>query len=451
MSTNNTIIQDLDEIMDHPSTPPLPPPLVLLSFGNILNTFPEFLLQVLPYIADRIVWNSIASSDKMMYNKTRKDLPPWPKNFKLCVPGCDISYERPPVWSPDGTQVACIVGDHKSISSSRRVRYDKIVIFDRRCGLLRFRRHGDSVDNSDIGWIPHEQFKDIPNLKFSPDGSFLLSWSQEIRDDGADDGDNGIVKIWDYNTTGYYLQLQEWNISQELDEDISFAFEIDISPCSRYVVVLLESHILLKDVQNNGKTIKSVLLPENEYGHQVIFSAIDGHDFIFIGAWDEENCSDIIKIWYFDDEGDGPNANTSLITILRSCQFDDLVLSHDKSMIATTIYEGGENRNKVLLYSIENGNTSATRTKLILKHSFSARCSSIRFTPDDNYIVYENQNGLAFWNITTGRESTDNINIPYYYENKIIGVIDFSPAGGGQRLIVRDYTGGYYIASFLGK
>ena len=117
------------------------------------------------------------------------------------------------------------------------------------------------------------------------------------------------------------------------------------------------------------------------------------------------------------------------------------------------IYDGveGGNNNKVSLYSFENGNNSATRTKLILKHSFSARCSSIRFTPDDNYIVYENQNGLAFWNITTGRESTDNINIPYYYENKIIGVIDFSPAGGGQRLIVRDYTGGYYIASFLGK
>ena len=74
MSTNNTIIQDQDEIMDHPSTPPLPPPLVLLSFGNILNTFPEFLLQVLPYIADRIVWNSIVSSNKNIYKKTKENV-----------------------------------------------------------------------------------------------------------------------------------------------------------------------------------------------------------------------------------------------------------------------------------------------------------------------------------------------------------------------------------------
>lgn len=215
-------------------------------------------------------------------------------------------------------------------------------------------------------------------------------------------------------------------------------------------MVLSESHILLKDVQNNGRTIKSVLLPENEYGQQVIFSAIDGHDFIFIRAWDKEDKSDITKIWYLDDMGAGPNANTSLITILRSCDIDDLVLSHDKSMIATIMYEGGEDNSKVLLYSIENGNNSATRTKLILKHSFSARCSPIRFTPDDNYIAYENQNGLAFLNITTGRESTDKINI-LYYENKKNSVIDFSPAGSGQRLIVRDHTGGYYIASFLGK
>lgn len=204
MSTNNTIIHSQDEIMDHPSTPPLPLSLVLLSFGNILTKFPEFLLQVLPYIADRIVWNSIASSSKMIYSKTKEDLPPWPKNFKLCVPGYDPSYPRTPLWSPDGTQIACIVGDHKRISSSGRGRY-KIVIFDQRCGLLHFRHHGDSVDNSAIGWIPHEEFKDIPDLKFSPDGSFLLSCSQEI----GDDGDNGIVKIWYYNTTGYYLQLQK--------------------------------------------------------------------------------------------------------------------------------------------------------------------------------------------------------------------------------------------------
>ena len=109
MSTNNTIIHSQDEIMDHPSTPPLPLPLVLLSFGNILTKFPEFLLQVLPYIADRIVWNSIASSNKMIYENSKHEAyqPPWPINFKLCIPGDGPHKIYSPVWSPDGTQIAC--------------------------------------------------------------------------------------------------------------------------------------------------------------------------------------------------------------------------------------------------------------------------------------------------------------------------------------------------------
>jgi hypothetical protein len=452
MPTNtNIIIHNQDEIrMDHPSTPPLPlPPVLVLSFGNILTKFPEFLLQILPYIADRIVWNSIASSNKMIYKKTKEDLlvvPPWPKNFKLRIPRYYSSADiYNPVWSPDGTQIACIAATSYN---------SRIVIFDQRRGLLRFRHHDDNVDTSDIGWHSHDASIEVPDLKFSPDGSFLLSCSYG-RD--GDDGVDLIVKIWDHNTTGYYLQLQQWNISEELDADRNFPnLKIDVSPCSRYVVVLSGRHVLLKDVQNNGKTIKYVLLPANEYGHQILFSDIDGHHSIFISCWDgEDNESNIIKIWCrydIDDEGDGPNTNASLITILESSEADYFVLSHDKLMLAT-IYNGsrGGNNNKVMLYSVDSGNKLTTKIKLILKHSFSVRCSPIRFTPDDNYILYTNQNGLASWNITTESEITGKISITYN-KNKNICIVDFSPTGSGRRVIVEDHTDGddkgCYIASF---
>ena len=84
MSTNSSIhIHNQEEIKAEP-TPTSPPPMVMLSFGNILEKFPEFLLQVLSYIPDRIVWNSIASSHKKIYEKSKQEayLPPWPKNFK---------------------------------------------------------------------------------------------------------------------------------------------------------------------------------------------------------------------------------------------------------------------------------------------------------------------------------------------------------------------------------
>ncbi|MGK3762580.1 MAG: hypothetical protein ACI8RD_014898 [Bacillariaceae sp.] len=119
-----------------------------------MTKFPEFLLQVLPYIADRTVWIAIASSYKMIHEKSKEDacLPPWPMNFHLCVPGYNPIKLRNPVWSPDGTQIACITNrygdDHR------------IVIFDQRRGLLRFRRpHGDDDNNNNkIGWFAHARY-----------------------------------------------------------------------------------------------------------------------------------------------------------------------------------------------------------------------------------------------------------------------------------------------------
>ncbi|OEU21674.1 hypothetical protein FRACYDRAFT_231815 [Fragilariopsis cylindrus CCMP1102] len=190
MSTSNNIILNQEEIMDHSSTPPLPLPLVLLSFGNILNKFPEFLLQVLPYIADRIVWNSIASSSKMIYYRTKEDeesyLPPWPFNFKLRVDFYDpAGIISNPVWSPDGTQIA-----YATYSDWDSTYYNYIiVIYDQRRGLLRFQPIGHISENDD------SDIDGFPTLRFSPDGSILVS---------AGNGD-GLVKIWDYNITGYHL------------------------------------------------------------------------------------------------------------------------------------------------------------------------------------------------------------------------------------------------------
>ena len=44
-----------------------------LSFGNILEKFPEFLIHALRYIPDRIVWNSIVSSYKKIYKKVKEE------------------------------------------------------------------------------------------------------------------------------------------------------------------------------------------------------------------------------------------------------------------------------------------------------------------------------------------------------------------------------------------
>jgi hypothetical protein len=59
------------------------------------------------------------------------------------------------------------------------------------------------------------------------------------------------------------------------------------------------------------------------------------------------------------------------------------------------------------------------------------RCTSIRFTPDDDdCISYNNQDILlAFWDITAGREITDKMNITYNSNNNIRVWSIFSPTG----------------------
>jgi WD40 repeat protein len=180
--------------------------------------------------------------------------------------------------------------------------YNKIVIFDQRRGLLR-------SNNNEQGWITQL----VAKLKFSQDGSILVSY----------DEDEWLVTIWDYNSTnGYYLKVQEWNIKQELrihQDNVVGAFRIDVSPCSRYVVVLSNRHVLVRDVQNNGNTIKSMVLPENELGKQITSFNIDGHHSILIRSTNKANKKELIKIWRPRDrvDEDDPDITSHLTTILE--------------------------------------------------------------------------------------------------------------------------------------
>jgi WD40 repeat protein len=205
-----------------------------------------------------------------------------------------------------------------------------------------------------------------------------------------------------------------------------------------------------------------VLLPENEWGNQIMVSAIDGHHSIFIRSLDIHNKS-LIKIWHpyaVVDEND-PDTTASLTTILEHPSHtvysvdNDFALSRDKSMIAICAY--GESKGRAMLYFIDNNNNSASERKLTLKQSFSARahCSSIQFTPDGKYLSYVNENGLlVFWNIITESDITDQINISYSNRNEVyLSAVNFSPACSGRRFLVRDqdlegFPGCYCIASF---
>jgi Tol biopolymer transport system component len=418
---------------------------------------PEIIIRILEFIPNRTDWNSIARCNRDIYEKSKAYLPPWPTNYKLSVPadyGPDHSnygiYR--PAWSPDGTQIAC------SFAS-------KIIIFDQRHGLLRFRHNGDNNGNNNnsnimtpfliLQMFAHDPMNatDI-HLIYSPDGSLLVALTAGL---------DARVKICVYTTDGYYRQLQEWNLHAYWEGGWYTNLHIDISPCSKYVAVIVDNQILLKDI-NNGETIKSIVIAEHHI-RKVMFCRNDDQCSIFIHLEDNETNEKSLKIWFpydnIDNEDeDDPNTTASLIIVWEPQPPDGtFVLSHDNSMIVYREQNSITSYDDVMLYSIDNDTKSAT-----LKQSFrlAHRSPSIYFTPDDKYILYTKNKKLAFLNIKTGRDITDPIQTTYNtkqrnrmldYNTQPRPFVYFSPAGGTiRRFLVSDNTDKFfYIASYWEK
>lgn len=79
-------------------------------------------------------------------------LPPWPYHFKLISAGFWS-------WSPCGTCVAFSNGYS-----------DRLLIVDQQCEPFC----NNENDNNNLGWVAHDA-EHIADLKFSPDGRFLVS------------------------------------------------------------------------------------------------------------------------------------------------------------------------------------------------------------------------------------------------------------------------------------
>ncbi|OEU12784.1 prolyl oligopeptidase [Fragilariopsis cylindrus CCMP1102] len=416
---SNDIHSQPDEILEespHPSPPP-PPVVALLSFGNILEQFPEFLIQVLSYIPDRTVWNSIASCNQDMYEKSKAYLPPWPTNYKL------TRYNKPriAVWSPCGTKIACTTWD------------STILIFDQQHGPIL---HGDG---NEFGLIAQHGVH-INELKFSPDGRLLASAT-----------DAGVVRLWDSTTGGNYEQLQVWSIQQEIQGEVDFTDGISFSPCSRYLVVLIHNHVFLKDIYNEGGTIKSLVLPEDEVVYQIEFSSDGRAIFILsLGRWNdgEVNIKINVKIWRrpLDD------ANEGLITIWsksfrnRNLHTTDFTLSNDNTMI--TVHDSY--MNKIMIWPINTNHEGvALKATFVanLDRPYSGSC--LKFTPDDKFVVCNTvQDGLIFWSIAE-HKFMGTIHVALNENNKKnLEVVYFSP--NRRQLLVWDRRARViYITSYI--
>jgi hypothetical protein len=121
------------------------------------------------------------------------------------------------------------------------------------------------IGNNEQGYIEHVVLES--NLyPLSMMGSFL---SQLVTLIIIKANDYCCVKLWD-NTTGNYELLQTWDITKDVPNDdvVSYVKVVVSRGSNRYLAVLAGSyqgnysyHILLKDIENNGTTIKAVKLP----------------------------------------------------------------------------------------------------------------------------------------------------------------------------------------------
>ena len=370
----------------------------------LINDFSDFLSYALPYITDRTVWNSIASSNKDMYKKSKSMLPPWPKMYRL--PDSERSCLA--VWCPDGTRVVyTCFGQHRG----QRSMANEFTVVDQRYGIIHHIH------------INHMVFCD---LKFSPDGKFLVS----VNDDG-------VVRLWD-NRSGNYEQLQEWNVRADtLRPNFAgcFVHSYSISTCSHYIVFAANNHVFVKEIEN-GRTIKSLLTnPFLTLGYRMMSMkckvrfSFDGKA-VFLCFFDNRGGFNGIKVWfpYRDDWEENviilwqKPKNTISTEYVHQYSF-----SNDTTMLAM-IYERNGMKG-VEFWSIDNDYKC-----LKLKAFFQVEVDTLQFTQDDKYIVCGLNDVLWFWSVeenetTEIRHVSNNGNI-----NTNLMVKHFSP--DSQRLIV---------------
>jgi len=433
---------------------------------NILKQFPEFLKHLLPYIADRTVFNAIALSNKAIYQRSKILVPPWPIDFLLRHPdgSREGGYANEPIFSPDGTQIACSV-----IVRFGKEFKQKIAIFDQRRGLLyfRFRTHqGDDVerinDNNnnstgkeiDSGWFSGSRMKRNGSYDIHPKfcDNYLVTT-----------GDDGFVRIWDYKNIAASRDFNYVELVEEFDalgrSEAHWSNRIvNILTCDRFIAVLCVtnnvSHILLKDMHNNGKLIKLIDVPESTMVGLIAITLTDGHPSIFLSSSDIVGKSSV-QIWCpYDRNSLDTIVEVSDATIVYS------VFSRDYSMfvlVTTASRRLNYKEEKVTLYSFDKDKSIS---KVTLQKSFIKKAiygtkqdffnEVIQFSPDDTFIsYYDTDNGLTCWDVTTGNDITDNIEINHdEYERANCNVHEFSPVDHRRLILGDNDKGGYYLSSF---
>lgn len=267
------------------------------------------------------------------------------------------------------------IGNQYIISCYTRIAYflihrpKTVVVLDQRRGPVR--------------WITHDGVSDresVTDLKFSPDGRFLVSA-----------GNDGYVKLWS-NDTGNYEILQEWNMTDDHDVghlDYQTAVLISISPCSKYVMVSMGNCALIRDVKN-GKTVTSLMPPHFPSREKIvrIMFFLDGRG-VFI--WCKNRDHAVIKAWcpYSNDNED------HLITLWRGTN----------NMTGYKIYEFSYNNSMTAMYDM------FTRVGVVFSIDMDCNCLTEKsdflgnrshqsyFTPDNKYIVYNTDNGPKLWSL----------------------------------------------------
>eukprot|EP00978_Attheya_sp_CCMP212_P017544 scaffold46902_cov32-Attheya_sp.AAC.2 len=197
------------------------PPLPTMIWGN----------QVLPFLADRKSFNSLASASKEIHNISQQLIasktitPPWPKtSIRVGSSACSVAFSpdggllasgcqdrRVRIWNCSNGRYITLAG-HTSFINSVKFSIDGNILAsassDRTIRLWRLADHSCQVLEG------HEE--EVRDIAFSPDGACLVS------------GDNnGFVRLWDLNDGRCTRTLR--------DERLGMIYSVAFSPDGRTI------------------------------------------------------------------------------------------------------------------------------------------------------------------------------------------------------------------------